>query len=581
MVPKSCLLLGFVSIVHAAMLTLETPNGNLCILEAVVDSFGRDAVNSTCPFVDQMSGGPDSGGSRALHELEAAVGLLVAENAQLKARLDALENSVELPPSPPQPPSPPLPPWPPNTGLYCAWEESWEYVFELEDWDHLDDVPDAAEVIANGFRNDHAYYRGNVFLNSQDIGAAEICLGYRDTGCRDACGANPCPGGGCEAYMACVEQCQCHFDCHELTDAWAGDGITRPNPSTLSGPQSWPVHNELDTRLKKILGCFTGQCRSTSAGDGDVIGSIITPPSGHKPFSSWQAGTFPTQWWAEAGHTTKIAPNVDSGYTEMAWHAWGYGQSLWVSEGREIGRYSGRGCGVPCPEAELFRIRYKPPPPSPPPAPPVLPFARESLEPILTMSQPSNGLRPSLSAFPAWKVGTGDFTVEMWIRPRSTSTVNQAVVANSGSNTGGHWQINIHYGTKPLFGIFLGGGRPLTQGPEIPLNEWSHVAAVRVGDRVTMYSNGQTSPTYAGGPNPNAVDAFAFDFPAGVPSIGSNPAAAHAEWFNGGDYAELRITHAVRYRSTFTPGPISSCYGYDSSRCVLLSQVCASSECNK
>ena len=302
----------------------------------------------------------------------------------LQSRIEVLESSTQLPPAPPTPPSippvpspPPIPPVPPappasppsapppHPKLTCEHDPGYKYLFEVEDWIHLDDVPNAPADIAKGFANDHAYYAGNDYLEGIDINKAEICLGYRDSTCQSACGTNPCSktntGSTCATYIKCVEECSCHYDCHEITASQAGTFITNPHSSTKSGPKMSPVHAELTGNLKKMIGCFTGQCISTSAGDGVTVGSILACSSGPCPGKAAVPGqSVSATWWNQVGHGNKIAPNIDSGYDEMAWHSWGYGMSLWITEGREIGRYASIGCGSPCPDAKLFLIRYKP-----------------------------------------------------------------------------------------------------------------------------------------------------------------------------------------------------------------------------
>lgn len=164
--------------------------------------------------------------------------------------------------------------------------------------------------------------------------------------------------------MGCVRACSCTYDCKSIDASWVGGGITSPHSSTGSGDHAWPVFEDFsssdsDAALKQTIACFTGQCRSTPSGDGGTIGSILTHPTAG--FSTWgdtNDGVSASWWCAAGGHLNQIAPNIDTGYAEMGWHVWGYGASLWVTTGNELGRYASNGCGTPCPEQELFMIRY-------------------------------------------------------------------------------------------------------------------------------------------------------------------------------------------------------------------------------
>ena len=99
------LILGTLGLARAATLTLVAPSGTECTFEAVTVN-GQDLVNTTCPLL--------SSAAESQAQLLGTVNALILENAQLRARLDALESSVALPPSPPNPPSPPPPPAPPS-----------------------------------------------------------------------------------------------------------------------------------------------------------------------------------------------------------------------------------------------------------------------------------------------------------------------------------------------------------------------------------------------------------------------------------------------------------------------------------
>jgi hypothetical protein len=205
------------------------------------------------------------------------------------------EPLTATPPAVPPAPTAP-PPRAPVQSVSCTHELGYTYVYELEDWDHLDDVPgptgatdtakasDAARIAA-GFSNANAYYIGNAALKAAEMRQAEICLGYRATACKSACGSSTAcssPGSTCDAYMGCVRRCGCVFDCHTVDESYVHTGLTSPDSSSLAGGEAWPVFRDFDSsqQLKRMLACMTGQCRATSAGDTLTIGGFITHPSG-------------------------------------------------------------------------------------------------------------------------------------------------------------------------------------------------------------------------------------------------------------------------------------------------------------
>lgn len=160
----------------------------------------------------------------------------------------------------------------------------------------------------------------------------------------------------------------------------------------------------------------------------------------------------------------------------------------------------------------------------------------------------------SIPANPVFNFGTGDFTIECWLYPTASATVylvGQAAsndyapvllyltsgrpgIAVSPSN--GTWSINAYV------------ANPLT------LNAWSHVAAVRSGNKWSIYVNGVENVLAAS----SAVTPYISTDPLGIG--GEATGVPNYPYF--GYIDELRITKGyARYTTNFTP-PSSAFFAF-------------------
>ena len=160
----------------------------------------------------------------------------------------------------------------------------------------------------------------------------------------------------------------------------------------------------------------------------------------------------------------------------------------------------------------------------------------------------------SVPANPVFNFGTGDFTIECWLYPTASATVylvGQAAsndyapvllyltsgrpgIAVSPSN--GTWSINAYV------------ANPLT------LNAWSHVAAVRSGNKWSIYVNGVENVLAAS----SAVTPYISTDPLGIG--GEATGVPNYPYF--GYIDELRITKGyARYTTNFTP-PSSAFFAF-------------------
>ena len=141
--------------------------------------------------------------------------------------------------------------------------------------------------------------------------------------------------------------------------------------------------------------------------------------------------------------------------------------------------------------------------------------------------------------------GSGEFTIEAWIFPRTVSTL-QGIC---GTHTGGTntWQFRLNNATLEIFGGASGG--TAYAGGSVAANTWTHVAACRSGTNVYVFVNGILTTRSVGSSD---------TFPAGTNvTIGNLYSSPSAYWFNG-YISNLRILKGTaQYTSNFTP-PISA-----------------------
>jgi hypothetical protein len=143
-------------------------------------------------------------------------------------------------------------------------------------------------------------------------------------------------------------------------------------------------------------------------------------------------------------------------------------------------------------------------------------------------------------------LGTGNFTIEMWIYPTAAiqdyrmllakaTGVNDCYISLRGGGTGGRLELVI-----PGAVVFQ-----LSLNNSISLNTWSHLAIVRVGSTWTGYVNGVSLGSGTSSLPFNISETYG----TYIGRYGNTPAY---EWV--GYIDDLRITKGVaRYTSNFTP----------------------------
>jgi hypothetical protein len=137
--------------------------------------------------------------------------------------------------------------------------------------------------------------------------------------------------------------------------------------------------------------------------------------------------------------------------------------------------------------------------------------------------------------------GTGDFTIEFWLRLNSTG--NQTIFSHltSASSTNPHIYINttIRY--------YTAGGDRIT-GASLSTGQWYHIAVCRASGSTRLFIDGtQSGSTYSDTNN------YGVTAPLGIGTYWNSGAPVTASTLNG-LVDDLRITKGIaRYTTTFTP----------------------------
>ncbi len=161
--------------------------------------------------------------------------------------------------------------------------------------------------------------------------------------------------------------------------------------------------------------------------------------------------------------------------------------------------------------------------------------------------------------------GTGDFTVEAWVRPTSANcTYGCAVVGNWADGAAAPnytnytgWGLRINRTTSGNYGVMFGYSYSGAVGAGtyglIPANTWTHIAVTRQANAVKVWVNGvqqgtTTTVTNSIGSGIGAIVLGNTDGTSAAKSSGGSSTGFV------GQIDEVRITKGVaRYSSTFTP----------------------------
>lgn len=146
----------------------------------------------------------------------------------------------------------------------------------------------------------------------------------------------------------------------------------------------------------------------------------------------------------------------------------------------------------------------------------------------------ANRLSYTASTFPQFKQSQG-FTIEGFIQPTASPLTKQTVVTTRTSASGVQgWEVYRHSNGAIYFGVLTNGFGANAQigGTTVPLNEWTHFAAVwdpstGVDGELRLYLDGDLE--YSAGGNPGFDD----DGEGGELQIGGQRAESPRDLFDG------------------------------------------------
>ena len=159
---------------------------------------------------------------------------------------------------------------------------------------------------------------------------------------------------------------------------------------------------------------------------------------------------------------------------------------------------------------------------------------------------PSGGGYVTIAQSTDWEFGTGDFTIEAWIRVDNLAA-SRGIFGRGDSGVSGYLDLYVFTNGALYTNLYLNGGGVVvvnSAASAIALNTWYHVAFVRQGSTFRQYINGVSQGT----PGSSALAARSITGPLSVGSLGGGtfPFSGHID--------EARVTKGVaRYTADFTP----------------------------
>ena len=133
-------------------------------------------------------------------------------------------------------------------------------------------------------------------------------------------------------------------------------------------------------------------------------------------------------------------------------------------------------------------------------------------------------------------LGSGDFTVELWVYPNSLTGTQALVGTGNGASVEPYCYLNL---TIPTF---LYNSVNVATGPAVVANTWTHVAFVRSGSTITVYTNGAAG---------TAASPYTTTFTTSGIYIGTSSAATQ---ILSGYLSNIRIVKGTAvYTANFTP----------------------------
>jgi len=146
-----------------------------------------------------------------------------------------------------------------------------------------------------------------------------------------------------------------------------------------------------------------------------------------------------------------------------------------------------------------------------------------------------------------WDFGTGDFTIECWIRPITGASGSSFFfgrnTAYNSNYTTRKWCLNYSSANEKInwYGVSEGNNITDASNQSVPLDQWSHIAIVRNSGQIKMWVNGKQEGSTIASDTQN--HSYSDDIYLGAGQNGS-----YDIYFDG-----VRISNTARYTSSFIP----------------------------
>jgi hypothetical protein len=162
----------------------------------------------------------------------------------------------------------------------------------------------------------------------------------------------------------------------------------------------------------------------------------------------------------------------------------------------------------------------------------------------------NNGIRMANST--NLNFGTGDFTIEFWMKANNTQTQYSTIVDSSTNNTGTAIVIGQGLGTtgKLNFSAQRGISSTLTSANTITDNTWHHIACVKFANTGFLFVDGKREANTANGAWSVVTNAYFSDGNIGRSRFGSGDGDdnTYTGWLSN-----FRVAKRAIYTTTFTP----------------------------
>jgi hypothetical protein len=133
--------------------------------------------------------------------------------------------------------------------------------------------------------------------------------------------------------------------------------------------------------------------------------------------------------------------------------------------------------------------------------------------------------------------GTGDFTLEMWVRPAAL-LVDAQYLFDTRTSTAAGVAVTLSSGQTTVV-----ESSTIITGSALAAGQWQHVALCRASGTLRLFINGSV----AGAPVANTTN-----FPSNRILLGRSFSDGTPLWLDG-SIDDVRYTSAARYTATFTP----------------------------